>query len=138
MNGSQMATVDAQRLYTDLRSLLYQPFRNAFLRREREEKNVRPSSVIELVAHLFLFELPDTRSEIQKVVDEHTIESRTLPSRPYNVYAPELLKSLVHDIGREAWKRRYDGPVRMELEVQSSRVTLHQIQPPNAPIHSSP
>ncbi len=130
MTGSPVVTVDVQRLYEDLYSLLYDPFRSAFLNRERRGDPIKPSSSIESVTHLFLFDLPETRREIQKIVDEHAIEDRTLCSRPYNVYAPELLKSLVHDIGREAWARRYDGRVQIELKVQSSRVSLHQILPP--------
>jgi len=138
MSSSPMVTVDTRRLYEDLRSLLYQPFRSAFLNRERKGDATRPSTAIEAATRHFLFELPETRREIQKSVDEHMIETRTPRSRPHNVYAPELLKSIAYDIGREAWTHRYDGPVQMELNVQSSRVTLHQICPPNAPIYPPP
>jgi hypothetical protein len=135
MTGSTMVTVDVQRLNEDLRALLYERFRRAFLRR-RTKKNVRPSSVIESVAHLFLFEVEDTRREIQKIIGEHVAQDRTLCSPAHNVYAPELLKSLVYDIGREAWAHRYNGPIQAELNVQSSQVTLHKIRSPNGKVHA--
>ena len=132
-----MVQVDVQRLYGDLRPLLYERFRSAFLKHERRV-NTRPSEAIEAATQHLLFELPETRREIQQAVNKHTTQDGTPRSRVHNVYAPELLKELVFDIGREAWARRYDGRVQIELKIQSSRVSLHQIQHPDAPIHPPP
>jgi hypothetical protein len=130
MTGPPMVHVDAERLYKDLRALLYERFRNAFLDRERRGDTTPPSRAIEAAAQHFLFDRPDTRREIQKALNKHVTESRASGSGSFAVYAPELLKSLVYDIGREARAHRYDGRVQAELKVQSSRVFLHQIRPP--------
>ncbi len=138
MTGSPMVTVDAQRLYEDLRSLLYERFRRAFLRRTgREEPTGTPSAVVEAVADNFLLKQPETRREVQEIIDHHVGEDARPGSPTHRVYAPGMVKRMAISIGREAWAFRYDGPIQMELKVQSSRVTLHKIRPPNAPIHSS-
>ncbi|MCS3782685.1 hypothetical protein [Salinibacter ruber] len=130
MTGSSMVQVDVQRLYEDLRDLLYERFRSAFLNRERKGEPTRPSEAIEAATRHFLFELPETRREIQQAVNKHTTQDGTPHSQVYNVYAPELLKELVLDIGQVAWSHRYDGRVQIELKIQESEVSLHQIRPP--------
>ncbi|MCS4190708.1 hypothetical protein GGP51_002191 [Salinibacter ruber] len=124
-----MVQVDVQRLHEDLRALLQERFRSAFLNRERRG-NTRPSEAIEAATQHFLFELPETRREIQKIVSKHTNEDQAARPHIRTVYAPELLKRLAYDIGREAWSRRYDGRVQIELKIQESEVSLHQIRPP--------
>ena len=137
MTGSPTARVDAQRLYEDLRVLLYQPFRRAFLRRTgREGLTDTPSAAIESVTSAFLLKRPETRRKVQKIIDRHVGKDARPGSPSHQVYAPEMVKRMAVSIGREAWKRRYDGPIQAELNVQSSEVTLHQIRPPDAPIHS--
>lgn len=130
MTSSPTVHVDVQRLYEDLRTLLYERFRCTFLNRGRRGGPTPPSTVIEAATRHFLFDRPDTRREIQEVVDEHTIEGPVPRSQVHHVYAPELMKSLVYDIGREARVHRYDGPVQAELKVKESTVSLHQIRPP--------
>jgi hypothetical protein len=124
-----MVQVDVQRLHEDLRALLQERFRSAFLNRE-QRGNTRPSEAIEAATQHFLFELPETRREIQKIVSKHTNEDQAARPHIRTVYAPELLKRLAYDIGREAWSRRYDGRVQIELKIQESEVSLHQIRPP--------
>ncbi|MCS3856478.1 hypothetical protein GGP78_003181 [Salinibacter ruber] len=138
MTAPTMVQVDVQRLYEDLRALLQERFRSVFLNRRRRGHSTRASEAIEAATKHFLFELPETRREIQKIVSKHTNEDQAARPHIRTVYAPELLKRLAHDIGREAWSRRYDGRVQIELKIQSSRVTLHQIQPPDASICTPP
>lgn len=125
-----MLEVDTRRLFEDLRALLYERFRGAFLRRERREDSPTPNAAIEAATRHFLLERPETRHEIQKAVGEHATESQTTQPGVYSVYVPEMVKKMAFSIGREAWRRRYDGPLQVELKVQSSRVSLHQIRPP--------
>lgn len=138
MTAPTMVQVDVQRLYEDLRALLQERFRSAFLNRRRRGHSTRPSEAIEAATRHFLFELPETRRRIQKIVNEHTTEDQAARPHIRTVYAPELLKRLTYDIGREAWSCRYTGPVQIELNVQESDVSLHQIRHPDAPIHPPP
>ncbi len=131
MTGLPMVTVDAQRLYEDLRALLFEPFRHALLRRSGwGESTSTPSTVVEAVAGDLLLKRPETRRKVQKIIDRHVRENARLGSPTHRVYAPEMVKRMAFSIGREAWTRRYDGPIQMELKVHSSKVTLHRIQPP--------
>ncbi|MCS4059951.1 hypothetical protein GGP94_001976 [Salinibacter ruber] len=125
-----MVQVDVQRLHEDLRALLQERFRSAFLNRRRRGHSTRPSEAIEAATQHFLFELSETRHEIQKIVSKHTNEDQAARPHIRTVYAPELLKRLAYDIGREAWSCRYDGRVQIELKIQESEVSLHQIRPP--------
>ncbi len=131
MSGSRMVRVDAQRLYEDLRALLFEPFRRAFLRRTgREEPTNMPSTAVETVANNFLLKRPETRRKVQEIIDRHVGEDARPGSPTHRVYAPGMVKRMAISIGREAWVRRYDGPIQVELKVQSSKVTFHRIQPP--------
>lgn len=138
MTNMPMVQVDVQRLYEDLRALLHQRFRVAFLERDWSPSPTRPSITIEAATRHFLHELPDTRREIQKIVGEHVTEGRKTRPQTRAVYVPELLKELVRDIGREAWARRYDGRVQIELKVQPSQFSLHQIRHLDATVHAPP
>jgi hypothetical protein len=136
MTGFPTSTVDAQRLYKNLRSLLYERFRHAFLRRTgREEPTDTTSAAVETIASALLLKRPETRRKVQKIIDRHVGEDARTGSSSYRVYAPEMVKRMALSIGREAWKRRHDGPIRIELKVKSSTVSLHKIRPPNGPIH---
>ena len=138
MTGPPMATVDAQRLYEDLRSLLYQRFRQAFLRRTgRGESAGTPSVAVETVASNLLLKRPETRRKVQEIIDCHVGEGARPGSPSHRVYVPEMVKRMALSIGREAWKRRYDGLIQAELKVTSSTVFLYKIRSPNAPIYSS-
>lgn len=130
MTGSPMVQVDVHRLHEDLRALLYEPLRSAFLNRRRRGHPTSPSKAIEAATCHFLFELPKTRDEAQKIVSKHATDGQAARSGVHTVYAPELLKSLVLDIGREAWSCRYTGPVQIELRVQETEVSLNQIRTP--------
>jgi len=139
MTSSPMATVDPRRLYEDLRSLLYEPLRRAFLRQTgREEPTDTPSATVETIATAFLIKRPETRRKVQRIIDRHVGEDVRPGSPSHRVYIPEMVKRMALSIGREAWMHRYDGPIQAELNVQSSRVTLHQIRSPDAPIHAPP
>jgi hypothetical protein len=127
-----MTEVDTRGLYEDLRALLRERFRRVFLKRDRKANPTRPSEAIEAATRHFLFELPETRRKIQKALCQHATERPTTSPRTCAVYAPEMLKALVLDIGREAWTRRYDGPLEIELKIQESKISLHQIRSPNS------
>lgn len=117
------------RMREDLRALLYEAFRSAFLHRlaHGDKYTGTPNTMIESVANVFLAELPHTRREISKIIDRHAIEGIRLRSPTHSDYTPAVLKRMVVGIGREAWKHRYDGPLEAELKVQESQVTLYQI-----------
>lgn len=136
MIDSSMLEVDTRRLFEDLRALLYERFRGAFLRRERREDSPTPNAAIESVTRHFLLERPETRAGVQKIIGRHVGEDALhgpqgrYGPRGHHVYTPEMVKKMAFSIGREAWRRRYEGPLQVELKVQSSRVSLHQIRPP--------
>jgi len=139
MIPSPTATVDAQRLYEDLRVLLYEPLRRALLRRSGwGESTDTTSAAVETIASTLLLKRPETRRKVQKIIDRHIGEDTRTGSPSHRVYAPEMVKRMALSIGREAWKRRYDGPIEAELNVQSSEVTLHQIRHPDAPVRAPP
>jgi hypothetical protein len=131
-----MVAVDTRRLLEDLRNLLYEPFRSAFLRREScgkhpDRKHLdMPSATIEAVASSLLFDR--MRSRIGAVVSRNVLETARPAPSTYSVYAPELLKALILDIGREAWARRYDGPLEAELKVRETEVSLHRMRHPGS------
>jgi hypothetical protein len=138
MTVPPMTKVNTRGLFEDLRGLLQERFRRVFLRRDRKANPTRPSEAIEAATRHFLFELPETRRGIQKIVSEHVTKGRKTRLQTHTVYAPELLKELIRDIGREAWTRRYDGPLEIELKVRTSQVSLYQIRHPDAPICAPP
>ena len=139
MDGSPMATVNTQRLYEDLRSLLYEPFRHAFLRRTGWGKSPgTPGATAETIANNLLLKRPETRRNVQEIIDRHVGEAARPGSPSCRIYVPEMVKRMALSIGREARERRYDGPIEVELTVRSSTVSLHKIRPPNAPICAPP
>lgn len=133
MTDEAFRAVDTQKIFTDLKNLLFEPFRSAFLYRlaHGNKYSDHPTVMIESVSRSFRQEISYTKREIQNIIDRHVVNSESLRSPMHKHYSPELIKDLIDDIGREAWKKRYDGPAEVELKVRESSVQLCQIRHPD-------
>jgi len=134
MNDSVMVTMNTKRLFEDLRSLLYEPFRAALLYREYEERySDDPRVMVESISEVLFHDMPGLQEEVGKVIDEHVNENDEpeLRSPRHNVYAPEMAKEMIREIGMEAWRTRHAGPIEAEFKIQRSTVSLHRIRHPD-------
>lgn len=133
MTDNTEVVMDTQQVFSDLKELLFEPFRSAFLHRlaHGSKYSDHPTVMIESVSRSFRQEISYTKREIQNIIDRHVVNSRSLRSPTHQSYAPEVVKELIDDIGREAWEKRYHGPAEVELKVRASSVQLYQIRHPD-------
>lgn len=129
-----MVTMNKRKLKKDLRALLFEPFRASLMFRQGKDRYADiPRDMVESITHRFLDGQSrvsfNVQGRIQDIID-HNVSGDPMLREPRRPYTPDRLKSMVKEIGMEAWRDLYTGRVEAEFIVQSSSVSFSQFRHP--------